>query len=76
MANKEENIDIEVGRCVRVEFDDIGTVDGIIIEKDKTSYRVMFFYDYSNQSVERDQIVEVGNFIKPDFKKYNVPETR
>lgn len=61
---KNKKIKVEVGRWVRVWWEDSGAEDGICAtdEKGETSIRVVFPYrkEISLTSVDRDQILAVG----------------
>ena len=61
--------DVDVGRWVRIKYDDIGVRDGIVIAKDHPSdpsprmCKVFTLFDELDTSVQADQIVAVGNYV-------------
>ena len=55
---------IKAGRWVRTLWDDVGAKDGIIIEVREHNALVYEPFNKSANSVEFDQIIAVGNYVK------------
>ena len=61
---------IEVGRWVRVLWDDVGVRDGIVTENDVEHRRIHFLncdFDTEVESVDYDQIVQVGGSLEAKY---------
>jgi len=59
---------LEVGRFVRIRFDDVGVIDGLITEFDGFRGRVYCIVDRDIDKFEKSQVVEVGPYLNvPKF---------
>ena len=68
MTKKEIAEKLDVGRFVRIRFNDIGVVDGLVTEIDGKRLKIYCHYEHSTDIVERDQIVEIGPYLNvPKF---------
>lgn len=69
MTKKEISAKCVVGRFVRVRYDDIGVVDGLIVERyndNQGKYFEFKVYEHTTHSTNRityDQIVAVGPYL-------------
>ncbi len=63
----------DVGKCVRVKWDDVVTVDSILVDLDSPSDPkprgavVFSFSQTALQTVDLDQIVGIGGYVTPKF---------
>ena len=54
----------DVGKVVLVRFDDIGRMEGILVEKEEMRAKVFFPSDNTLENLELSQIIEVGKRIR------------
>jgi hypothetical protein len=70
LTKREKTRSSNVGRWARVMWDDVGSQDGILVEKrehgsrDNCSFKVFFPYDRYTSIVEVDQIVSLGKHVE------------
>ena len=61
--------DLKVGQWVRVQYDDVGARDGIVVEKDhrddpKPLTCKVFFPTEGLDIIERDQLIRTGKILQ------------
>lgn len=61
--------DLKVGQWVRVQYDDVGARDGIVVEKDhrddpKPLSCKVFFPTEGLDIIERDQLIRTGKILQ------------
>lgn len=54
----------DVGKFVRVQYDDVGACDGILVDyEDKSSFKFFSLSDMSIISTNGSPVIKIGNYI-------------
>jgi len=58
----------DVGKQCLVKYDDVGRVEGIIVEAepDMDYIKLFLFHDHTLVSETPDMVIEIGDYVKPN----------